>query len=82
MRTPVRRVLNLGHTPLMRRLFAALILLCAAVGTALWRSGGSLSFDLFANLVAALAALAFLHFRWRRKERRALTPSKVKDIFS
>lgn len=68
---------------LQRRLVAAILLLGFATGSVLfWNDGG---FDLgqFAiNLVVAVAGFAFLHHRWRAKERRALTPRKVEDIFS
>jgi hypothetical protein len=37
--------------------------------------------DLAFHLFAALAALVFLHFRWRRRERRALTPRRIRDTF-
>lgn len=70
-------------TAFRRRLIAALILYGFAVGSALfWNSG---EFDwtyLGANLIAASAGLFFLHTRWKTREAAALTPKKVKDIFS
>jgi hypothetical protein len=66
-----------------RRVFAAIVLYGFAIGSALfWRDGVLDWTYMGANLIAASAGLIFLHSRWRRKEARALTPQKVKDIFS
>ncbi|MDJ0643591.1 MAG: hypothetical protein QNJ15_12305 [Erythrobacter sp.] len=66
-----------------RRLFAALILFAFAVGSALFWDGGEVDwFTIGTNLAVAAIGLVFLHFRWRTRERRALTPNKAKDVFS
>ena len=68
---------------LFRRVCAALILFGFAIGSVLvWKRGDLDYVPLTINLGVACAGLCWLHFRWREKERRALTPSKVKDIFS
>ena len=69
--------------PILRRLLAALILLAFAVGSVLfWNRGGIDPVQLGLNLMLATLGMVWLHVRWRRRERRELTPSKVKDIFS
>lgn len=66
-----------------RRLFAALILFGFAIGSALFWNDGAVDWVLVGiNLVAALLGLLVLHFRWRSKERRPLSPEKAQDIFS
>jgi hypothetical protein len=62
---------------------AAALLLGAAVGMA-WLRASSDQFwiELGFNLFAAWAAFGFLHFRWRARERREITPDKARDIFS
>jgi len=71
------------RTALARRVFAAFILLIAAVGSVLlWNDGRIDWSDLSINLAAAFAGFVFLHYRWRTQERRAMTPRKVEDIFS
>ncbi len=69
--------------PLRRRLLAALILTVFAIGSVLVWNGGEIVWSQLAiNCAAAGAGLVFLHYRWRAQERRAMTPRKVKDIFS
>ncbi|MFO6447582.1 hypothetical protein ACLBKU_10600 [Erythrobacter sp. NE805] len=76
-------VANLGRKPLTRRLVAAVVLIGAAIVTALLRSKGSqLLFDLVANTVVAFGALVVLHVRWRSREKRAISPEQAQDIFS
>ncbi len=66
-----------------RRLFAAIILYGFAIGSALFWNDGVIEWKyLGANLIAASVGLAYLHSRWRMKEDSAMTPQKVKDIFS
>ncbi|AOL23278.1 hypothetical protein Ga0102493_112262 [Erythrobacter litoralis] len=77
-----RTLLLLGRTPLARRLVAALLLIGTAIAVSVLRTGGDPGgIDLAFNLLAALAALVFLHFRWRRREKRALTPRTIRDTF-
>ena len=78
-----KSIVNLGRTPLMRRAIAAVLLVGAAIITALLRSDGSQRwFDLFVNIIVVMVALTFLHFRWRSRERKKLSPEKAQDIFS
>lgn len=66
-----------------RRLFAALALLVFAVGSALFWNDWRIDLGVLAiNLFVASAGFLLLHLRWRRAERHALTPRRVKDIFS
>ena len=74
-----RAVLLLGTTPLVRRIVAALLLLGTALAVSLLR--GPDPVELVFNLLAALGAFVFLHYRWRRRETRALTPRRIKDTF-
>lgn len=77
-----RSLLLLGRTPLARRIVAAVLLLGTAVAVAALRAESEPRWlDLAFHLFAALAALVFLHFRWRRRERRALTPRRIRDTF-
>lgn len=70
-------------SPLRRRLVAALLLVVFAIGSVLlWNDGRVDWSDLAINLFAAACGLLVLHYRWRRQERRAMTPRKLKDIFS
>jgi len=76
-------IVNLGRTPVMRRIIATVLLMGTAIATALLRSdGGQRWFDLSVNIIVAFIALALLHFRWRARERKKLTPEKARDIFS
>ncbi len=76
-------LLNLGRTALTRRIVAAVMLL-AAVGivTYLRPGEGLIWTELALNGLAACAAFAFLHRRWRVRERSEMTPAKAEDIFS
>lgn len=77
-----RTLLLLGRTPLVRRLVAALLLVGTAIAVTVLRSENGLDrINLAVNLVAALGALVFLHYRWRAREKRALTPRRIKDTF-
>lgn len=68
---------------LLRRLFAALILVGFAVGSVLfWNNGRFDALQFGFNSIVAVVGFIWLHIRWRAKERAAMTPSKVKDIFS
>lgn len=67
----------------MRRVVAAVLLVGAAVCMALVRaSNDHLWIELGINLFFAWAAFGFLHFRWRARERREITPDRARDIFS
>ena len=69
--------------PILRRLMAAAILLAFAVGSVLfWNRGGFEAVQLAINLAVASLGMLWLHLRWRSRERRELTPTKAKDIFS
>lgn len=71
------------NRPILRRALAALILLGFASGSVLFWNRGAFDIVQFAiNLTVATLGLVWLHIRWRAQERRALTPSKAKDIFS
>ncbi|MEL6708708.1 MAG: hypothetical protein AAFP79_10525 [Pseudomonadota bacterium] len=71
------------NRPILRRIAAAFILLAFALGSVLfWNRGGFNTVQFAINLVVASVGFIWLHTRWKAKERRALTPSKVKDIFS
>lgn len=66
-----------------RRLLAFALLFAFAIGSAFFWNDGRLNWiDLGANLAAATLGFVFLHLRWRHRESRALTPKKVRDIFS
>ncbi|MEM9500461.1 MAG: hypothetical protein AAF941_01320 [Pseudomonadota bacterium] len=66
-----------------RRILAALVLIGFAVGSALFWNGGEVNWmTLGLNLATAGAGFVYLHMRWRKLEKRALTPKKAKDIFS
>jgi len=70
-------------SPLVRRLFAAVALIVAALGSVLlWNDGRVDWLDLAINMAAASLGFLMLHYRWRSQERRAMTPGKMKDIFS
>lgn len=67
----------------MRRVVAAVLLVGAAVFMALLRApNDQFWIELGINLFAAWAAFGFLHFRWRTRERREITPDRARDIFS
>ncbi|KPP95053.1 hypothetical protein [Erythrobacter sp. HL-111] len=67
---------------LLRRVVAALALVAAAFGSALfWGEGNLEAGELWPNLLVAAIGLAVLHFRWRAQERRALTPRRIRDTF-
>jgi len=66
-----------------RRLVAGTLLLAVATGSVFFWNDGDFDSGQFAiNLAVAVAGFAVLHQRWRAKEKRALTPRKVEDIFS
>lgn len=66
-----------------RRIFAAIALIGFAIGSAFYRSGGETEwFSIASHLAGALLGFVFLHYRWRAREKRLLTPDKAKDIFS
>lgn len=68
---------------LVRRLFAAIVLYAFAIGSALFWNGGTVDWVILgANLVSATLGLGFLHWRWQQQERRALSPKKIRDVFS
>jgi hypothetical protein len=78
-----RAILHLGQTPLRRRIVAAAVLVGAAfLATWLRSEGDQYWIALGLNLLAAWAAFGFLHFRWRARELREMTPAKAEDIFS
>ncbi|MEM1197505.1 MAG: hypothetical protein AAGH57_15490 [Pseudomonadota bacterium] len=67
----------------LRRALAAIALGGFAIGSVLFWNAGEFDPVQFAiNAVVASVGFVWLHFRWRAQERRALTPGKVKDIFS
>ncbi len=66
-----------------RRAFAALILFGFAIGSVLFWNDGEMDWSVLAlNCVSASAGWYYLHSRWSAKERRALTPKRLEDIFS
>ena len=78
-----RTILQLGRTPLMRRIIAAVLLIGTAIITTLLRAEGAQRWiDLVVNITVALIALVLLHLRWRARERNRLSPQKARDIFS
>lgn len=79
----IRTLQHLGRTPLTRRIVAAVLLVGSALGLAVLRAeGDQFWIELGLNLLAAWAAFGFLHFRWRAREQREMTPAKAEDIFS
>jgi hypothetical protein len=81
-RERLKAALRLGNSPLRRRVVAALILIGAAMFFAFARGQGvQFWIELVINVIAAVAALVFLHLRWRRQERKAMTRGQMKDIF-
>ena len=66
-----------------RRILAFLALYGAASGSALYWDDGEFEWmTLGANLLAATIGFVWLHYRWKAREARTMTPKKVKDIFS
>ncbi len=66
-----------------RRIFAAVALMVFAVGSALyWNDWRIEPVPLGLNVLAAVGGFIFLHYRWKRREARAMTPNKAKDVFS
>ncbi|MEO1220649.1 MAG: hypothetical protein AAFY42_04770 [Pseudomonadota bacterium] len=66
-----------------RRLFAAIVLYGFAVGSVFYWSDGDWNWiTMGINLASATAAMIFLHTRWAAKERQALQPMTIEDIFS
>jgi len=79
----MRALMNLGQTPLRRRIIAAILLVGAALLTTWLRAeSDQIWLECGLNLLAAWAAFGFLHFRWRAREQREMTPAKAEDIFS
>ena len=80
----IAKLLNLGQTPAARRIIAALILYNAAIGKAFYNGSVGIGFwiDLSTGLTVSTLALAFLHFRWRKKEAHDMTPDTIEDTFS
>ncbi len=74
---------RLTHHPLRRRVIAAFVLVAFATGSVLfWNDGRFDRGQSAVNFVIACAGFFWMHHRWKAQERRALTPRKVKDIFS
>ena len=68
---------------ILRRVLAAIILLAFAIGSVLFWNRGQFDYvQLSINLLVTALGMVWLHLRWREKERRELTPGKVKGIFS
>lgn len=66
-----------------RRIFAALALAIFAIGSALyWNDWQIEPFSLGLNIAVASVGFLILHYRWKRQEARAMTPTKAKDVFS
>ena len=66
-----------------RRIFAALVQLSVAVGSALYWNDGEIVLPVLGfNIAAASMGFLWLHHRWKRKEERIITPKKAEDIFS
>lgn len=66
-----------------RRLLAALLLYAFAIGSAFFWNDWQLDWiDMGSNLALATAGLILLHLRWRAREKKAMTPKQVRDIFS
>lgn len=79
----IKTILSLGGTPRRRRLAGALILFTTAIASSALRNGGQfLTIDMASNLAIAAIVFGLLHFRWRNRERRELTPGKLEDTFS
>ena len=77
-----RSLLLPGRTLLARRPVAELMPTGTAIAVTMLRADGEpRGIDLAFHLIAAPVALAFLHFRWRTGERRALTPRRIKDTY-
>ncbi|MBI1401909.1 MAG: hypothetical protein GC147_01675 [Porphyrobacter sp.] len=78
-----RALLHLGRTPRVRRIIAAALLLGGALVTSVLRGPSDpVWVEPAFNLFAACVAFAFLHFRWRAREKREITPDRARDIFS
>ena len=75
-------IANLGRKPLTRRLIAALLLGTAIAIPVLRSDRSQLLFDLSANTAMAIIALVILHFRWRSREKKTISPNQARDIFS
>ena len=76
------RILILSRV-LRRRLLAAIVLYGFAIGSSLFWNDWQLDWPSLAiNLLAASAGLIILHTRWRSREAKAMTPAKIRDIFS
>lgn len=79
----MRRILHLGRSPLTRRIVAAVLLLATAIiVTALNGRNDQRWIDLTINLAVALVMLGLLHLRWRRHERKQVSPKEARDTFS
>jgi len=78
-----KSIVQLGSTPRMRRIIAALLLIGTAIVTAFLRGAGTQRWTDFAmNIAVAIIALVVLHFRWRAGEKKRISPAKARDIFS
>lgn len=66
-----------------RRIFAFTAFFGAAIVSALyWADDGFEWLKLGTNLVAATIGFVWLHYHWKAKEARIMTPKKAEDIFS
>ncbi|MEE4538673.1 MAG: hypothetical protein V2J51_09315 [Erythrobacter sp.] len=69
--------------PARHRVFAAATLMIFAIASALFWNGGA--FDpvlLGGNLLVACIGFLVLHHRWKQREKRAVSSTNLKDIFS
>lgn len=66
-----------------RRIIAAALLLAFAIGSPLfWNDGKWDSLHFGVNLILASLGFLLLHHKWKRAEKRIVTPDKARDIFS
>ncbi len=66
-----------------RRIFAAIALIAFAIGSSLfWNDGAVKWVSIGINLGAALLGFILLHFKWRAREKREVSPKKAQEIFS
>ena len=68
---------------ILRRVLALIVLIGAAIGSALYWNDWRLDATTIAvNLMVAGIGFVYLHHKWKDREARAMTPKKAKDIFS
>ena len=69
-----------------RRVIAAMAIIAVAVGSPFfWRVANGSQVELYSiatNCLFGAIAFAILHFRWRMKEKRRMSPKQARDTFS